>query len=651
VRWPRKRAAKKSTVLSRCQAHTLGAARTVFSFSDHPLRVSLAAAERDRALSAKFLLFVREIIGMRAASRWKIAAAVAAAALATSERAEAQVKTFHLDRLEVPGAPDDGIALFRPVTQQRNIFYGQLALGYQLRPLKVRNITTDTSVLARTSRTAVIQDQFTVYGSAGFEILDRATFGVTFPWSPIQDGGNPDYGVGNVQGPGQLGTTVIKASGPSASDLRLDFRATLFRTDDRRSAFGAQLSIFAPTGTVSNFGGDNGAGAMVMLTGEHTVKFITLDANLGLHFRPRHSINDPNGGSGLGVGNEARWALGGFIPIKDGKYRLGATFFGSTGIESDAIIGDTFFSKANTPVEWQVEGRMKFGPSDHWWVGAGGGSRLFTNAYGAPDLRLIALIGTYVPILDSDAKSPERKAELRARWRSERQSDRDHDGIPDDIDACPDDAEDHLGNDPHDGCPLPPDRDGDGIPDQYDKCPDVPEDKDGIDDGDGCPEDDADSDGIPDAQDACPKEPGQKNTDPKKNGCPTFIKVEGNVVRIMQQVHFATGSAVILPESFPMLQEISSLLKANKGIKKMSIEGHTDNRGPADLNKKLSGDRAASVRQYLIQRGVEEGRLESHGFGLEKPIETNDTDAGRASNRRVEFKILDEEDSNAVQKK
>jgi outer membrane protein OmpA-like peptidoglycan-associated protein len=577
--------------------------------------------------------------------------AVATVALAGSKPAQAQVKTFHLDRLEVPGAPDDGIALFRPETNQRNIFYGQLALGYSLRPLKVRNITNDTSVLARTNRTAVIQDQFTVYGSAGFQILDRATVGVTFPFTPFQSGGNPDYGAGNVQGPGQTRTTLISTSGPTASDLRLDFRGTIYRTDDRKSSVGAQLSIFAPTGTTSDLGGDNGTGAMVMFSGEHTVKFITLVANLGLHFRPSHGVNDPNGNSGLGIGNELRWGVGGFVPVKDGKYRIGGTIFGQTGIESDSIIGDTFFRKQNTPIEWQVEGRMKFGPADHWWLGAGGGSRLFTNAYGAPDLRIIALLGTYVPILDSDAKSPERKAEQRARWRQERMSDRDHDGIPDDIDACPDDAEDHLGNDPHDGCPMPPDRDGDGIPDQYDKCPDVPEDKDGIDDGDGCPEDDADSDGIPDAQDACPKEPGQKNSDPKKNGCPTFIKVEGNVVRIMQQVHFATGSAVILPESFPMLQEITNLLKANKGIKKMSIEGHTDNRGPADLNKKLSGDRAASVRTWLIQHGVEENRLESHGFGLEKPIETNDTEQGRAANRRVEFKILDEEDTNKVQKK
>ena len=295
-------------------------------------------------------------------------AAVAAAALGASERAEAQVKTFHLDRLEVPGAPDDGIALFRPVTQQRSIFYGQLALGYSLRPLKVRNITSDNSVLGRTSRTAVIQDQFTVYGSAGFQILDRATFGVTFPWTPLQSGGNPEYGTGNIQGPGQTRTTLVTPGGPSASDLRIDLRGTIVRSEDRKSLIGAQISLFAPTGTQSNLGGDNGTAALVMFTGEQTVKFITLVANLGLHFRPRHAINDPggpNGGSGLGVGNEWRWGVGGFVPLKDGKYRIGATVFGQTGIESDNIIGDTFFKKANTPVEWQVEGRMRFGPADH----------------------------------------------------------------------------------------------------------------------------------------------------------------------------------------------------------------------------------------------------------------------------------------------
>ncbi|MBS2017293.1 MAG: OmpA family protein [Deltaproteobacteria bacterium] len=577
---------------------------------------------------------------------------VATAAVCTfgmAETASAQTKTFHLDRLEIPGGPDDGIAIFRPVTQQRTNFFGQMALGYSLRPLKVTNITSDDPTIRRTQRSSVIQDQFTVYGTAGFQLLDRATLAISFPWSPIQTGENPNYGTGNVTSAGTR-TTLISPDGPSASDLRLDARGVLYRTEDRKGAVGAQLSIFAPTGTVSNFGSDNGVGAMIMVTGERTVKFITLIANLGVHFRPRHAINDPVNEQGLGVGNELRWALGGMIPFKDGKYRLGLTFFGSTGIEDDAIVGNTIFRQQNSPVEWQVEGRMKFGPADHWWLGAGAGSRFFLNAYGAPDFRFVALLGTYLPIGDSEAKSPETKREKHAKWRDLHLSDRDHDGIPDDIDACPDEPEDHLGNDPNDGCPMPPDRDGDGIPDQYDKCPDQPEDKDGIDDGDGCPEDDADNDGIPDTVDACPKEPGGKSPDPKKNGCPSFIKVEGNVVRILQQVHFQTASDVILPDSFPMLQEITMLLKSNKGIKRMSIEGHTDNRGAAEMNKTLSQRRANSVMAWLTQHGIEADRLEAHGYGLEKPIDTNDTDQGRAANRRVEFKILEEEDSNQIKK-
>src|SRR4029079_17016143 len=227
----------------------------------------------------------------------------------------------------------------------------------------------------------------------------RATLGVTFPWTPFQSGDNPSYAAGSIQGPGQPRTTPITAKGPTASDLRLDFRGVLSRSSVVKTAIGSQLSIFAPTGTPTNFGGDNGTGALILVNGEHTVKFITLVANLGVHFRPRHAINSPTSGSGLGVGNELRWAVGGFLPIKDGKFRIGGTIFGQTGIESDEnLIGDTVFKKANTPIEWQAEGRMKFGPADHWWVGFGGGSRLFTNAYGAPDLRLIGLIGTYIPI-------------------------------------------------------------------------------------------------------------------------------------------------------------------------------------------------------------------------------------------------------------
>ena len=163
------------------------------------------------------------------------------------------------------------------------------------------------------------------------------------------------------------------------------------------------------------------------------------------------------------------------------------------------------------------------------------------------------------------------------------------------------------------------------------------------DDNDGCPEDDADQDGIPDTKDACPREPGQPDPDPKKNGCPRFIKLEGSSVRVLQQVHFQTGSATILPDSFPMLQEIANLLKVTPSIKKMRIEGHTDSHGAAEYNLDLSKRRAASVMAWLVQHDVAQARLESQGYGLTKPIETNDTEEGRLANRRVEFKITAED--------
>ena len=582
----------------------------------------------------------------RAPWRWAATLACAAIGIFVSPSARAQQTTFHLDRLEVPGGPDDGAVLFRPVTQPRAIFFAQLGLGYSRNPLHTTNIISDATTI-RNSTTGVVQDQFTSYFSGGFQFFNRFTLAVTLPVTMAQDGTPPKYSTGIFGG---AATTTVVPSGAALNDMRLDFRGVVARTKDEKAALGAGLSVFAPTGSTANFGGDGGVSGLLMVTGEYDFRYFIVTANTGIHFRPVNSINRPAQNNGLGIGNEWRWAVGGFVPLKGGKYRLGGTIFGQTGIESGKVIGDTTFTRRNTPIEWNVEGRMKFGPNGHWWAGFGGGS-LLGNGYGAPDLRLLGLIGAYFPILDSDAPSPERRAALREKWRSEHSGDSDHDGIPDDVDACPNDPEDHQGSEPNDGCPTPPDRDNDGIPDQFDKCPDAPEDKDGADDGDGCPEDDADKDGILDTVDACPKEPGAPNKDPKKNGCPQFIQMDGTVVKILQQVHFASGSATILPDSFPMLQEIANLLKANPNIHKMSIDGHTDTRGDAGMNMRLSQNRANSVMAWLNQHGVEAPRLEAHGYGEERPLEKDEKEeAHYLANRRVEFRIIDEEDTNKIKK-
>jgi outer membrane protein OmpA-like peptidoglycan-associated protein len=104
------------------------------------------------------------------------------------------------------------------------------------------------------------------------------------------------------------------------------------------------------------------------------------------------------------------------------------------------------------------------------------------------------------------------------------------------------------------------------------------------------------------------------------------------------EVHFDTGSATIRPESTKQLEQLAAVLKAFPNVA-ISIEGHTDSTGDADLNKKLSAERAAAVEKVLESYGVAEARITSSGFGPGKPIASNDTEDGRAQNRRVEVVV------------
>ena len=214
--------------------------------------------------------------------------------------------------------------------------------------------------------------------------------------------------------------------------------------------------------------------------------------------------------------------------------------------------------------------------------------------------------------------------------------DRDHDGIPDASDACPDLAGPPSDDPKKNGCP---DRDGDKIIDPLDACPDVP----GVPSDDpkknGCPPD-TDGDGITDDKDACPKEPGPANEDPTKNGCPLVV-VRDNEIVITQQVQFEVDKSIIKPASDGLLDTVAGVMKDHPEIVRIEVQGHTDNTGKAQHNKVLSGARADAVKRALAKRGVAEKRLVAKGFGDEKPIAPNDTDPGRAKNRRVQFVILE----------
>ncbi len=209
--------------------------------------------------------------------------------------------------------------------------------------------------------------------------------------------------------------------------------------------------------------------------------------------------------------------------------------------------------------------------------------------------------------------------------------DRDNDGIVDSKDVCPDLAEDQDGFQDDDGCPDF-DNDNDGIQDAKDKCPSEPEDKDGFEDQDGCPDPDNDKDGVPDARDNCPDVAGDAN----RNGCPFKAppKIEDNF--ILEGVTFRTGSAEITEDSYQNLDQVYEQL-AKYSDRKYEIAGHTDNTASDKINIKLSLDRANAVREYLINRGIDAGRLVGKGYGSSRPKADNKTAAGRSINRRIEF--------------
>lgn len=213
--------------------------------------------------------------------------------------------------------------------------------------------------------------------------------------------------------------------------------------------------------------------------------------------------------------------------------------------------------------------------------------------------------------------------------------DKDGDRIFDLADACPDVAGVATGDATTNGCP---DKDSDGVPDHADACPELAGVKSADPKANGCPPD-SDGDTIRDDQDACPKEAGPADADPKKHGCPVVVVREGEIV-INEQVQFDTGAATIKSASDALLDNVAKVIKDHPELVGIEVQGHTDNKGSAQLNTRLSRDRASSVMKALVKRGVDATRLSSQGFGSTQPIADNATEAGRQANRRVAFKIL-----------
>ncbi len=205
------------------------------------------------------------------------------------------------------------------------------------------------------------------------------------------------------------------------------------------------------------------------------------------------------------------------------------------------------------------------------------------------------------------------------------QTDSDGDGVCDGIDKCPNTPEGAKVDAA--GCPL--DTDKDGVADYKDNCPGTPT---GCKvDKDGCPVD-SDGDGVCDGMDQCPGTPAGLEVD--NAGCPVAYKIEKEVVLV--GVTFAVNSARLTEAAKVELDKVVESLKALPHIR-LEIQGHTDISGSHDHNMSLSQQRAESVVEYFVEKGVDRARLTAKGYGPDKPKFDNKTEEGRKKNRRVEM--------------
>ena len=405
--------------------------------------------------------------------------------------------------------------------------------------------------------------------------------------------------------------TYPAATSGGVGDLRIGADVRLFGEYGGPVTVAVGTQLFIPSGNSSQYLGDSSFHAVLpraLVAGQ--VGWLAYAAHVGFHFRGLSTVV-----AGAQVGSEAIFGASAGVRAAQGKLLVGPEVYGATGA------GGAFATKS-TPVELLL--------GAHYQVGAGvriggGVAPGLTRAYGEPSARyLLAAEWATSPeppppadrdhdgIADPDDACPDvRGVRTSDAATNGCPADRDHDGILDADDACPDVPGVKTDDPKTNGCP--PDRDHDGVPDADDACPDVAgvktadpktngcppdRDHDGILDADdacpdaagpktddpktnGCPPDpDRDKDGIANDQDACPDAAGPANADPKKNGCPAAAIV-GKQIVIVEQVKFATGSAAILPASNDILAAVAKVLDDHPEIAHIRIEGHTDNVGLA----------------------------------------------------------------------
>jgi len=527
---------------------------------------------------------------------------------------------FDLERLEIDPSAVGSLIVQSGTTLPEHGFRLGLGVHYQRDPLVV--------VVDGQNAGAVIRNRFVSHLFGAFGLTSSFELEFQIPIISYQRG--QDLGAYSLTSLSSAGLATPFVSG----------RLKLLDQDVHPFDFAAELGVGVPIGGKDALGGDGRLSVRPRISAGRDFGEVRASTDLGVLVRPNESVGTDKLGSHFSA--DAALAYTGARLRPELIFRAAVPF--TTLPAGFELLGGLRYALGH-----HIEAFALGGPGFGELIGTPKVRAMLGLAFlsGAPPAPAVSICSRGRPhrpedcpdldddgdgILNKDDQCPLQKGVVE--YHGCPIPDRDHDGVPDAEDRCPDEP----GPKERAGCPFR-DRDGHGVEDALDRCPDVP----GPAENQGCPIKDRDGDGVPDDVDNCPDTPGPASN----QGCPIENKQAVVITRerlvIKDKIYFDSGRATIQKKSYGLLKQVAGVLLSHPDLPLIRIEGHTDDRGGAAFNLKLSQDRAKAVRAFLITNGVAPEKLEALGYGLTQPIDSNRTASGRANNRRVEFTIVSPE--------
>ncbi len=497
-----------------------------------------------------------------------------------------------VDRFQ-PSAPADLFSSIEDPTVPEPQLFGaaQLLTSYAHHPLEVRDVDTG-------DYTPVIDDRLWFVGQGQFSALGLLQFDVMLPFVALNEG----RAVTGDQG------LYAEPSGTALGDLRLGGRVQALAQDGVWPSVGLSARAWMPTGEASAYTSTERVRYAASITIGGDYEDFSYRASGGRRRQYLYEESTFKIASDTVVGA----AVG---------YRVG-----------DLVVGpELLLSLASNEVK-------------HRGSTVGNLEGLLTGHYGLGQFALRAGVGGALAQRQGTADF---RALLAVVWTSEALQRLPEPPPPPPPPPPPDRAtartvvpelrgealERQIAHAQEQAVPVPPVARVDEKPDELPRCdPAQPEVQ-------PCAAD-TDGDGFIDTEDACPNESGVENKNASRRGCPRKALVTSTHIEFSGRIQFQTGSATLTADSEPILAAIAELMGEYPDIARIAVEGHTDDVGREADNLALSRERALAVARWLVARGVDERRLEVHGYGPRRPKASNDDEAGRMQNRRVEFTII-----------